>query len=68
MDEQNDIVEKLTEELGEPLGRLFASAERLHANFYHGFLSRTNFEVHREDCLKLVEKLRNYVSRLLARS
>ncbi|MEM0463036.1 hypothetical protein [Pyrobaculum sp.] len=39
------------------LPRLFASAERLHSNFYHGFL-KSSFEIHRRDALKLVEKLK----------
>ncbi|RSN76516.1 PaREP1 family protein [Candidatus Methanodesulfokora washburnensis] len=53
-----DIVEKLSEELKEPLGRLFASAERLHANYYHNFLTELNFEAHREDVLELLRKLK----------
>ena len=52
-----EIVERLSEELKEPLGRLFASIERLHANYYHNFLTKVNFEAHREDTLKLVQKL-----------
>lgn len=51
-------MERLSEELGEPLGRLFASVERLHANYYHNFLTKVNFEAHREDALKLVRRLR----------
>ena len=57
-----EIVERLSEELKEPLGRLFASVERLHANYYHNFLTRVNFEAHREDALKLIQKLRSLVS------
>jgi len=53
-----EIVEKLSEQLKEPLGPLFANAERLHANYYHNFLSPLNFEAHREQTLKLVEKLK----------
>ncbi len=41
--------------------RLFASTERLHANYYHNFLSKREFEIHREDVLKLIEKLKNYI-------
>jgi len=52
-----EIVERLSEELKEHLGRLFASIERLHANYYHNFLTKVNFEAHREDTLKLVQKL-----------
>ncbi len=59
-----EIVERLSEELREPLGRLFASAERLHANYYHGFLSRTNFDAHREDVLKLVQRLLDVIRRM----
>jgi len=45
----------------EPLGRLFASVERLHANCYHNFLTKVNFEARREDALKLVQKLRSLI-------
>jgi uncharacterized Zn finger protein (UPF0148 family) len=48
-----DIVEKLSEQLKEPLGPLFANTERLHANYYHNFLSPLNFEAHRQQTLKL---------------
>lgn len=54
-----EIVERLSEELKEPLGRLFAGVERLHANYYHNFLTKVNFEAHREDALKLVRRLRS---------
>ena len=58
-----EIIESLVEERGdEELPRLFASAERLHANFYHGFLKQTSFRAHREDVLKLVEKLKGLLS------
>jgi hypothetical protein len=53
-----EIIERLSEELREPLGRLFASVERLHANYYHNFLTKVNFEAHREDTLKLIQKLK----------
>jgi len=56
-----EIVERLSEELKEPLGRLFAGIERLHANYYHNFLTKVNFEAHREDALKLVQKLRSLI-------
>ena len=59
-----DIVEILVRETEDlELARLFASAERLHANFYHGFLSRPSFEAHREDALKLVGKLRELLAK-----
>ena len=54
-----EIVERLSEELKEPLSRLFAGVERLHANYYHNFLTKVNFEAHREDALKLVRRLRS---------
>jgi len=56
-----EIVEKLSEELREPIGRLFASTERLHANYYHNFLTKVNFEAHREDAIKLVQKLKSLI-------
>ena len=48
----------MSEELKEPLGRLFASVERLHANYYHNFLTKVNFDAHREDALKLIQLLK----------
>ena len=57
-----DIVEKLSEQLKEPLGPLFANTERLHANYYHNFLSPLNFEAHRQQTLKLIEKLRTLLT------
>jgi len=54
-----EIVERLSEELKEPLGRLFAGVERLHTNYHHNFLTKVNFKAHREDALKLVQRLRS---------
>ncbi len=53
-----EVIERLSEELKEPLGRLFASVERLHANYYHNFLTKVNFDAHREDALKLMQLLK----------
>jgi len=61
----NEIISHVTEKTGDrELPRLFASAERLHANYHHGFLKKIEFEVHREDVLKLVQKLKNYISKV----
>ncbi len=58
-----EIIENLVEETKEKdLTVYFASAERLHANFYHNFLKRTSFEVHRENTLKLIERLKNLIN------
>ena len=55
----NDVVENLAAELGEPeLSVMFASAERLHANYYHGFLRPETFKVHARAVMELMEKLR----------
>jgi hypothetical protein len=48
----------LSEELKEPMGRPFASVERLHANYCHNFLIKVNFDAHREDALKLMQLLK----------
>ena len=54
-----DIIEALAEELGMPeLSAWFASAERLHANYYHGFLREATFKHHAEAVKKLVGELR----------
>ena len=39
----------------------FSLAERLHANFYHNFMKRESFELHRDAVLKLVEKLKRFL-------
>ena len=57
-----EVVEILHEESGDgDIPRLFASAERLHANFYHGFLREASFRIHRSDVLTLVEKLKKFL-------
>ena len=62
-----EIIEHVFKETkDDEIPRLFASAERLHANYYHGFLSRESFELHRQDALRLIKKLREYVGRLAA--
>ncbi len=37
----------------------FGAAERLHANFYHNFMTKDEYELHREYVLKLISKLRD---------
>lgn len=39
----------------------FSVAERLHANFYHNFMDRKAFEVHRQAVLELIEKLKESI-------
>ena len=59
-----DIVERLVAELGEPeLSREFASAERLHANYYHAFLRPESFEIHRDAVLKLIGRLKGLLAK-----
>ena len=58
-----DIIEELAEELGKPeLSAWFASAERLHANYYHGFLREATFKHHVEAVKKLVSELRKLLT------
>ncbi len=53
------LIEKLYDEMeDEELLKGFALAERLHANFYHNFLEKKSFEVHRREVLRLIEKLK----------
>ncbi|RFA98302.1 PaREP1 family protein [Pyrobaculum aerophilum] len=53
------LIERLYEETGdEELLKGFALAERLHANFYHNFMERKSFDVHRREVLRLIEKLK----------
>ena len=39
----------------------FSLAERLHANFYHNFISKDQFDLHREEVLKLIKKLKDLI-------
>ena len=58
-----ELASYLTEVIHDPeYTRLFSSVEALHANFYHGFLGRESFDAHREDAIKLIMKLRTYLS------
>ncbi len=41
----------------------FRAAERLHANFYHNFMTKDEYELHREYVLKLINKLRDLLKR-----
>ena len=57
-----EIVEYLTEKMRDPdYSRLFSSAEALHANFYHNFMSRLSFEAHRSDAIKLIQKIKEFL-------
>jgi len=52
-----EIVESLTEKTRDPdYSRLFSSAEALHANSNHNFMSKLSFEAHRSDAIKLIQK------------
>ena len=54
-----DIIEFLVEKTQDPeYSRLFSSAEALHANFYHNFMSRLSFKTHREDVIRLIQKIK----------
>ena len=55
----SDIIENLAEELRDPeIARLFASAERLHSNYYHNFLKPNTFRIRKADMEKLIEKVK----------
>ena len=56
------IVDKLYEETGDESIMLdFSVVERLHANFYHSFMDKKVFEVHRQVVLRLIEKLKGLI-------
>jgi uncharacterized protein (UPF0332 family) len=56
------IVENLFKETGDrELLTCFGMAERLHANFYHNFMSKETFELHRDYVLKLINKLKEFI-------
>ncbi|MGC8973458.1 MAG: PaREP1 family protein [Thermoproteus sp.] len=53
------LIDKIYEETGdEELVGGFRMAEGLHANFYHNFMGRREFDLHRRAVLTLIEKLR----------
>jgi len=59
-----DIIEFLTMRGRDPeYSRLFSSAEALHANFYHNFMSKLSFEAHRDDVIKLIKKIRKFLGK-----
>ncbi len=39
----------------------FRMAEGLHANFYHNYMRRESFEAHRQEVLKLIDKLKSII-------
>jgi len=62
--ELKEISIYLSEREGDPeYTRLFSSVETLHANFYHNFLKKKTFDVHREDAIRLIEKLKTLIAR-----
>jgi len=64
-----DIIERLVAEFDDPeLSRLFASAERLHANYYHAFLHPESFKAHRDAVLELIRRLREVLGYLSKQS
>ena len=42
----------------------FRMVEGLHANFYHNFMSREEFELHRDAALELIERLKKMLRSL----
>ncbi len=62
----SEIIERIAEELNKPeISKWFALAERMHANYYHNFIrSRHLFENYRQDILKLVKILKEYIGSL----
>lgn len=57
---------RLTDEEGDPeYTRLFLSMWRLYTpTTYHNFLSKRAFDIHREDAIKLMNKLRDYIIKI----
>ena len=59
------IIDKLYEETHDKaLLTGFSMAERLHANFYHNFMSKEGFEVHKQAVLELIGRLKEIVKGL----
>ena len=57
-----EIAIHLTEKEGDKeYTRLLSSAETLHANHHHNFLGKTSYDAHREDALRLIERLKRYL-------
>jgi len=56
-----DIVELLAVEIGGKIIDLYGVAERLHANFYHGFIKKENFKHYQGRVEELIEELQRYI-------
>ncbi|MGC8543681.1 MAG: PaREP1 family protein, partial [Vulcanisaeta sp.] len=53
------IIGRLYRETGDKeIPLYFGVAERLHANFYHNFMTKEEYELSREYVLKLISKLK----------
>ncbi|RLF23575.1 MAG: PaREP1/PaREP8 domain-contain protein [Thermoprotei archaeon] len=66
----SDIVERIAEELKNPvISKLFAIAERLHANYYHSFIrSKELFDDYRREVIRLCKLLEEYIKSITSRS
>jgi hypothetical protein len=42
--------------------RLFSSLETLHANYYHNFLDKETFDIHKEDALRFIGKVKKLLN------
>ena len=58
-----EAISRLVAETGDvELSLLYASAERLHANFYEGFMTEAEVRAHAENARKLITKLRGLLA------
>ena len=60
-----DIMEMIIAETqDDEIRRLFATAEKMHANYYHGFIRKENFPSYTKDAEKLIQKIIEYIGKI----
>jgi len=59
-----EIIETIAMELDKEVIDLYGIAERLHANFYHNFIKKENFQYYRKRVEKLINTLKDYIKNL----
>ena len=59
----SEAISRIVAETGDvEFSLLYASAERLHANFYEGFMTEAEVRAHAENARKLIAKLRGLLA------
>ena len=54
----------ISETKDDEIRRLFATAEKMHVNYYHNFIKKTNFPNCIRDAEKLIQKIIDYIEKI----